>query len=143
MGPHPVWTIPSAHSLARRGCRRRRATRGSCSGRCGRPSDRPTRHARGRRGSRSCAFHLYCYWVGSLGFNVLVEIKLGFPLNPQKVKHCLQKGQQQPSDLLNLDVKVLRMLRSSRGMGQNQTTKGLLVSAFVSIYQGSMLGSYF
>ena len=40
---------------------------------------------------------LDCYWVGSLDFNFLVEFKLGFPLNPQKVIHFLQGGQQQPS----------------------------------------------
>ena len=34
---------------------------------------------------------------GSLDFNFLVEMKLGFPLNPQKVEHFLQGGQQQPS----------------------------------------------
>ena len=38
-----------------------------------------------------------CYWVGSLDFNFLIEIKLGFPLNPQKVIHFLQGGQHQPS----------------------------------------------
>ena len=29
---------------------------------------------------------LDCYWVGSLDFIFLVEIKLGLPLNPQEVK---------------------------------------------------------
>ena len=29
---------------------------------------------------------LDCYWVGPLDFNFLVEIKLGCPINPQKVK---------------------------------------------------------
>ena len=33
-----------------------------------------------------------CCWVGSLDFNVLVEIKLGFPLDPQKVFNFLQGG---------------------------------------------------
>ena len=36
---------------------------------------------------------LDCYWVGSLDVNFLVEIKLGFPLKPQKVK-LWQEGQQ-------------------------------------------------
>ena len=35
---------------------------------------------------------LACYWVGSLDFNFLVEIRWGFPLNPQKVIHFLQRG---------------------------------------------------
>ena len=38
---------------------------------------------------------LVCYWVGSLDFNFLVEIKLGFPPYPQKVILFLQRGQQQ------------------------------------------------
>ena len=49
------------------------------------------------RSPLSWAQKLDCYWVGSLDFNLLVEIKLGFPLNPQKVIHFLQGGQQQPS----------------------------------------------
>ena len=36
-----------------------------------------------------------CYWV-SLDFRNLVEIKLGFSLISQKVKNCVQGGQQQP-----------------------------------------------
>ena len=39
---------------------------------------------------------LDCYWVGSLDINFLVETKLCFPLNPQRVVNFLQ-GQQQPS----------------------------------------------
>ena len=39
-------------------------------------------------------FRLHCYWVGSFDFHFLVEIKLGFPLNPQKVIHLLQ-GQRE------------------------------------------------
>ena len=35
---------------------------------------------------------LDCYWVGSFDFNFLVEIKLGFPVNPPKVDHFLQGG---------------------------------------------------
>ena len=29
------------------------------------------------------------------------------------------------------------------GLGQNETTRGLLVVVFVSVYQGSILGTYF
>ena len=43
---------------------------------------------------------LDCYWVGSLDFN-LVEIKLGFPLNPQKVVHFLP-DQRPPSHQVRL-----------------------------------------
>ena len=35
---------------------------------------------------------LGCFWVGSLDFNFLVEIKVGFPLNPQKVKLTFCRG---------------------------------------------------
>ena len=42
--------------------------------------------------------HLDCYWVGSLDFDFLVEINLGFPLNPQKVKNCLQEGRGSNQD---------------------------------------------
>ena len=36
--------------------------------------------------------NLDCYWVGSLDFNFLVEIKLGFPLNPPNKLNFLQGG---------------------------------------------------
>ena len=40
---------------------------------------------------------LDCYWVGSLDFNFLVEIKLGFPLNPPKSEKLFAGGSlQQP-----------------------------------------------
>ena len=35
---------------------------------------------------------LDCYWAGSLDFNFLVEIKLCFPLNPQKVRNTYCSG---------------------------------------------------
>ena len=52
-------------------------------------------------GRPNWAHHLDC-WFGSLDLNCLVEIKLGFPFNPQKVKHFLQGSQQQPSHLFFL-----------------------------------------
>ena len=36
-------------------------------------------------------------YVGSLDLNFLVEVKLGFPLNPQTKSSLLQRGQQKPS----------------------------------------------
>ena len=41
------------------------------------------------------SINLDCYWVGSLDFNFLVEIK-GFPLNTQKVKLFAGASLQQP-----------------------------------------------
>ena len=50
---------------------------------------------------------LDCYWVGSLDFNFLVEIQLGFPLNLQKVKNSLQGGQQQP----RFEARITRLVK--------------------------------
>ena len=40
----------------------------------------------------SFGFRVLFYWLGSLDFSFLVEIKKGFPLNPQKAIHFVQGG---------------------------------------------------
>ena len=98
--PHPCTSCASSPGLlggGRRGSRGRgrggRGGRGR-SGRCQSPGWRlrgggaaavpSTTAAAGAR--RSDPIRLDCCWVVSLDFNFLVEIKLGFPLNPQKVQ---------------------------------------------------------
>ena len=83
----------------------------------------PTVPGNSRRPAPISRCMLDCYWVGSLDFNFLVEIKLNFPLNPQKVIHFLQRGQQPPS--INVELHVLHRWPRLRAQVGRRTSDDL------------------